>query len=382
MNRHEPADVFSPGEIAAAAGVDEAEVRARMARGQIRSVLALLPAGVPADPRLDDLVPRSEAIRAVRALAAGEPMRPDGDGTPRLLSRAAGRQPDRAVPFVMATSAHGLLLALVLVVGSLGFAAADEKTEPLDRPTPVRLVFLATPGPGGGGGGGGLEMPTPPARAERKGPARTPSPIVARRVPPPPPTRPAPRRPVTPPMRPPPLPPERPPAAVEARSLPVVAAPVATVAADTRDRDGAIETAPDAGATDSAGPGTGGGAGSGAGTGIGEGQGPGIGPGEGGGTGGGPFRPGSGVEPPRLLREVRADYTDQARRAGVTGEVVLEIVVLRDGGVGDVRVLRRLGSGLDERAVDAVRRWRFAPATMRGTPVDVLVEVAVEFRLR
>lgn len=98
--------------------------------------------------------------------------------------------------------------------------------------------------------------------------------------------------------------------------------------------------------------------------------------------GGGPYRPGSGVTPPRLLKEVRAEYTDTARRANVSGEVVLEIVVRRDGSVGDVRVMRRLGSGLDERAVQAVRQWRFAPSTLKGVPVDVIVEVGVEFKLR
>ena len=66
-------------------------------------------------------------------------------------------------------------------------------------------------------------------------------------------------------------------------------------------------------------------------TGVGEGDGAGIGPGSGGGTGGGPYRPGSGIEPPRLLQEVKADYTEEARRAGITGDVVLEIVVRRDG---------------------------------------------------
>ena len=124
------------------------------------------------------------------------------------------------------------------------------------------------------------------------------------------------------------------------------------------------------------------GAGTGQGTGLGEGTGSGIGQGEGGGMGGGPYRPGSGVTPPRLLKEVRADYTDEARRANVTGEVVLEIVVRRDGSVGDVRILQRLGSGLEQRAIAAVRQWRFAPATLKGVPVDVIVEVAVEFTLR
>ena len=122
--------------------------------------------------------------------------------------------------------------------------------------------------------------------------------------------------------------------------------------------------------------------GTGTGTGIGEGAGTGVGPGEGGGTGGGPSRPGSGIEPPRLLREVKPDYTEEARRAGISGEVLLEIVIRHDGSVGDVRVLTGLGHGLDRRASDAVKQWRFAPARRQGAAVDVLVEVAVEFSLR
>ena len=88
------------------------------------------------------------------------------------------------------------------------------------------------------------------------------------------------------------------------------------------------------------------------------------------------------IEPPSLLREVTPDYTEQARRAGLEGEVLLELVVGPDGGVSNVRVLRPLGAGLDEQAVAAVRQWRFAPARRLGTAVAVIVEVAVEFRLR
>jgi protein TonB len=115
---------------------------------------------------------------------------------------------------------------------------------------------------------------------------------------------------------------------------------------------------------------------------MGEGTGAGIGPGTTAGTGGGPYRPGSGITPPTLLREVKPDYTEEARRRNLAGEVVLEIVVRSDGSVGDVRVMRGLGAGLDHRAVDAVRQWRFSPARRHGTPVDVMVEVAVEFKLR
>jgi protein TonB len=160
-----------------------------------------------------------------------------------------------------------------------------------------------------------------------------------------------------------------------------VVAPVATLAANEVDRPGVIdEPAPKE--SESRGPGVGGGAGSGTGTGLGKGDGSGIGEGSGGGMGGGPYRPGSGVLPPRLLKEVKANYTEEARRANLEGEVVLEIVVRRDGTVSDVRLLNGLSGGLNDRAVAAVRQWRFAPATRFGQAVDVVVEVAVEFKLR
>jgi TonB family protein len=175
-------------------------------------------------------------------------------------------------------------------------------------------------------------------------------------------------------------PPEPKPAPINSEPLPTVVAPIVTAPADNRDRVGVLQEARNQ--EDSHGPGQGGGAGTGKGTGLGEGDGSGVGPGSGGGTGGGPYRAGSGIAPPKLLREVKADYTDQARRAGIAGDVVLEIVVRRDGSVGDVKVLHGLGGGLNDRAAQAVRQWRFAPATRLGSPVDVIVEVSVEFKLR
>jgi TonB family protein len=83
-----------------------------------------------------------------------------------------------------------------------------------------------------------------------------------------------------------------------------------------------------------------------------------------------------------LVREIPPSYTDEARRRRLEGDVILEIIVRRDGSVGSVRVLRRLGAGLDDQAVDAVRQWRFLPARRHGEAVDVLAEVAVEFKLR
>jgi len=133
---------------------------------------------------------------------------------------------------------------------------------------------------------------------------------------------------------------------------------------------------------DSHGAGTGGGSGTGQGAGIGEGDGSGLGKGSGGGTGGGPYRPGSGISAPAIIREVKPDYTEEGRRRAIEGDVVLEIVVRADGSVGNVKLLQGLGAGLDQRAMEAVREWKFSPARRYGTPVDVIVEVAMEFKLR
>ena len=376
MLEHDLPDVYSSRDIAAAAGVSESHVRALVARGEVRTLAAFLPgvgllAGA-ADARWNDFIPHPEAVRAVRELRTGgvvsAPDAPDALAPRGLLAPTPSQRRSTTVPLLLSTSLHGVVAAMLLIIGSLGLTTADERTEPIDPVTPpVRLVFLALPGPGGGGGGGGMKMRTPPPKAQRKGPQKMSSPIPARRLPPP--------------VRPEPPKPEPPPPPLEAKTLPPVVAPVAPVAADTRNQEGQLKEVPKE-APPSQGSGSGGGTGTGQGTGIGEGNGSGIGPGEGGGTGGGPYRPGSGVTPPRLLKEVRADYTDEARRANVEGEVVLEIVVRRDGTVGDVRILQRLGSGLDQRAVQAVRQWQFAPSRLRGAAVDVIVEVSVEFKLR
>jgi TonB family protein len=273
----------------------------------------------------------------------------------------------RTFPLAVSSTLHVALMALLfLATFNLAPRAAALKTD--DRPAePMRLVFLATPGPGGGGGGGGLLQKTAPPKAMREGHRAISSPLP-RRVEP---------KPVAPAPKPPEAKPEPP---LKAEQLPTMIAPIITAPADTRSRIGVLtQTTVE---NESHGPGVGGGAGTGKGTGLGEGDGRGIGPGSGGGTGGGPYRPGSGIEPPRLLREVKADYTEDARQRGIAGDVVLEIVVRRDGTVGDVRILQGLGGGLNDRAVQAVRQWRFSPAHRLGAAVDVIVEVAVEFKLR
>jgi protein TonB len=96
------------------------------------------------------------------------------------------------------------------------------------------------------------------------------------------------------------------------------------------------------------------------------------------------FRPGAGITLPRPLREVKPQYTAEAMRAKIQGEVWLEAVVLPDGTVGRVEILRSLDSvfGLDQEAIKAARQWRFAPGMRMGEAVPVLVTISMTFTLR
>jgi TonB family protein len=129
------------------------------------------------------------------------------------------------------------------------------------------------------------------------------------------------------------------------------------------------------------GPGSGGGIGSGSGGGVGSGRGPGVGPGYGGGIGGGPYRVGGGVSAPRPIFSPDPEYSEEARKAKYQGIVVLWLVVGPDGRPRDMRVMRSVGMGLDEKALEAVRTWKFEPALKDGQPVSVQITVEVSFRL-
>jgi TonB family protein len=129
------------------------------------------------------------------------------------------------------------------------------------------------------------------------------------------------------------------------------------------------------------GTGSGGGIGSGNGGGVGSGEGPGVGPGRGGGIGGGVFRVGGGVSAPRAVYSPEPEYSEEARKAKYQGTCVLWLVVGPDGRPRDIRVARTLGLGLDEKAIEAVKTWKFEPAMKDGKPVAVQINVEVEFRL-
>jgi TonB family protein len=129
------------------------------------------------------------------------------------------------------------------------------------------------------------------------------------------------------------------------------------------------------------GPGSGGGIGSGSGGGIGPGRGPGYGPGEGGGIGGGVYKVGGGVSAPVAIYKIEPEYSEEARKAKFQGTVVLSIVVDEQGLPRNFKVVKPLGLGLDEKAIEAVQKWRFSPAKMNGRAVAVQATVEVNFRL-
>ncbi len=129
------------------------------------------------------------------------------------------------------------------------------------------------------------------------------------------------------------------------------------------------------------GPGSGGGIGSGSGGGVGSGKGGGFGPGEGGGVGGGVFRVGGGVSAPTVLFKVDPEYSEEARKAKYQGTVLLSIEVDTSGRATNIQVVRSLGLGLDEKAIEAVKKWKFKPGIKDGKPVMVAATIEVNFRL-
>jgi periplasmic protein TonB len=130
------------------------------------------------------------------------------------------------------------------------------------------------------------------------------------------------------------------------------------------------------------GQGDGGGMGTGHGGGLGSGNGNGYGPGTGGNTGGGVYRVGGGISAPVPIIQPEAEFSDEARRAKYQGEVMISLIVDAQGNPQNPRVVRPLGMGLDEKALEAVRKYKFKPALKDGrTPVPVMVTIAVNFRL-
>jgi TonB family protein len=129
------------------------------------------------------------------------------------------------------------------------------------------------------------------------------------------------------------------------------------------------------------GTGSAGGIGAGKSGGVGPGSGAGVGPGQGGGYGGGIYQVGGGVRPPVVIYQVDPEFSDQARMAKYQGLCVVEVIVDARGIPQDPKVIRPLGMGLDEKAVEAVKQYRFKPATLNGHPVAVREDVEIDFHI-
>jgi len=233
--------------------------------------------------------------------------------------------------------AHGIV-ALLIIIAVTSKAAVDLLTKNDDK---VDVVFLQQPGPGGGGGGS--PQPAPPKKME----------IPKHEAPAPVPVTPIPEIP------PPPPPP-----------VPTLTAPIQTTA-DVLQATGvsSVSLAKYGGG--------------GRGTGVGSGTGSGVGPGTGGGFGGGAYQPGNGVINPDLLIQKEPQYTSEAMRAKIQGDVELEAVVMPNGLVGDIRVVKSLDDkfGLDQEAIKAAKQWVFKPGTRFGEKVPVIVTLILTFRL-
>jgi periplasmic protein TonB len=247
------------------------------------------------------------------------------------------RPDERKIWRAMATSfaIHGLILVAVFYILIKAPAVVSETV-----PMVYNVFFKQDPGPGGGGGGS--PAPAPKKQIEvPKAKAPDPVPVV---VPPPP---------------------------VEPPPTPVLNAPIETKANVLQSSGvSAISNAQYGGG--------------GRGGGLGPGTGNGVGPGTGGGFGGGAFRPGSGINNPAPIRSVQPKYTSEAMRAKIQGVVELEAVVLPNGTVGDVRILKPLDKqyGLDLEAIAAAKQWIFRPGTDKdGKAIPVIVTIILEFRL-
>jgi protein TonB len=130
------------------------------------------------------------------------------------------------------------------------------------------------------------------------------------------------------------------------------------------------------------GQGGGSGMGTGYGGGLGSGTGNGFGPGTGGNAGGGVYQIGGGVSAPVAIFTPEAEFSDEARRAKYQGVCLISLIVDAQGNPQDPRVIRALGMGLDEKALEAVRKYKFKPAMKDGrTPVPVRITIEVNFRL-
>lgn len=294
--------------------------------------------------------PKASFEQAKAAQIAPHPLPPrsEVDILPTLFGAGYDAYPIERNNFALSLLAHAV--AILLVIASTVWAARPRVDVRHQLVTNITPYLLPAPGPTGGGGSGGTGEKLHASKGALPRRSRdqiTPPLVVVRNNEP------------------------------KFGTAPTIVAPdVAVPKADELGDPLAGVLAPA-----SNGPGAGSGIGNDHGTGVGGGRGPGYGLGCCGGIGGNVYRIGGGVTAPRAIYDPDPEYSDEARKAKYQGVVVLWIVIGPDGLPKDVRVSRSLGLGLDQKAVEAVRRWRFEPARMDGHPVAVQLNVEVSFRL-
>ncbi|HZS46026.1 MAG TPA: TonB family protein [Blastocatellia bacterium] len=297
---------------------------------------------------------------------------PGGYVRSSMANDAIGRKRTKSLMF-------GLSIGFIIIGGFVGFsfalwwlnhhgldAKADTKKDDLTQLTMVdtdvpKIDLPKKDKRAGGGGGGGKNEPTPASKGRLPKASLT-DPIVA------PTTHPSP---------------------IEHPSLPV--APTIQVNPQLippQNPNMPIGLPTGVVGPPSDGPGSGGGIGSGKGGGIGPGDGTGYGPGHGKGTGGGEYSEGGGdgdsgpiTSKLQLLSNPRPDYTEEARKNKITGTVLVEATFRADGKIAGARVVRGLGYGLDEKAIEAVMKISFRPAERNGKPVSIKQNIKVSFTL-
>jgi periplasmic protein TonB len=244
---------------------------------------------------------------------------------------------------------HVGVVALLLILGSLK-PVQNMAKKSVTLLAPNLSEYIATPKKqaSGGGGGGGARMPTEASKGKLP--------------------KPAPRQFTPPRVDPVEAKLQMPASIIAPEDIPNINAP------NFGDIQGKL-------GIPSNGTGMGGGIGSGIGGGVGSGRGPGVGPGSGGGFGGGAYRIGGGVSAPTVLSKVEPEYSEEARKAKWQGTVVLSLVVDDQGRPQALKVVRSLGLGLDQKAIEAVEKWRFKPGMKDGKPVPVMATIEVNFRL-
>lgn len=273
---------------------------------------------------------------------------------PTLFGEGYGTYAVRRSNFAASVAAHAVVLALVLASGVIVGVKKVEDNHVRLTDTAVSVYVPVTPSAaashGGGGGGDKDKMLTPEGKLPKIAMQQiTPPEVVVRN--------------------------DHSKLTVDATVVMPPQIKMSSNLPNLGDPSSSIVGPPSNGTGSSAGLGTGNGGG------VGSGKGGGFGPGLDGGYGGGVFRVGGGVSAPKVIYKPDPEYSTEARQAKYQGTVVLSVIVGADGHTRQVQVARSLGMGLDEKAVEAVRQWRFEPAKKDGRPVPVAVDVEVAFHL-